>query len=118
MAANSPDVIIVGAGIIGLILGQALKKADIPFVILERDENASARIQGWALTLHWGLEYLKELLPVENLDAVKECQVDPNFAANDTGKFLFLNLEDGTTKFEIPVRERWRVNRDKLRRAL
>ncbi|OJJ08363.1 hypothetical protein ASPVEDRAFT_89588 [Aspergillus versicolor CBS 583.65] len=115
--ANDP-ILIVGAGIIGLTLGQALKKRNIPFKIYERDPSLASRSQGWAITLHWALQYLPALLPPETLSAIEDGQVDPEVAKNDTGNFLFLDLSTGDVKWRIPPNKRWRVNREKLRRAL
>lgn len=111
-------VLIVGAGIVGLTLGQALKLKNIPFEIYERDETPDARGQGWAITLHWALEYMRRMLPDETLARIQDVQVDPEVARKDNGNFLFINLETGEPKFKIPPNVRWRVNREKMRRAL
>ncbi|KAL2854606.1 hypothetical protein BJX68DRAFT_264506 [Aspergillus pseudodeflectus] len=111
-------VLIVGAGIVGLALGQALKRRNIPFEIYERDAHPDSRGQGWAITLHWALQYIQALLPEETLQRIQDAQVDPAVAQNDNGNFLFINLATGEPKFKIPPSVRWRVNRDKMRRAL
>lgn len=116
---NSDPVLIVGAGVVGLALGQALKKASIPFLIFERDATLTARGQGWAITLHWSLAFLDQLLDDDVLNRIQAAQVDPdNAAANDKGNFLFLDLTDCAVKFKIPPTRRWRVNREKTRQAL
>ncbi|KAJ5660706.1 uncharacterized protein N7484_000078 [Penicillium longicatenatum] len=111
-------VLIVGAGIVGLTLGQALKQKNIPFEIYERDETSDARGQGWAITLHWALEHMFKMLPAETLARIQEVQVDQEVAQNDNGNFLFINLETGEPRFRIPPSRRWRVNREKMRKAL
>ncbi|KAL4781218.1 hypothetical protein BJX76DRAFT_360080, partial [Aspergillus varians] len=111
-------VLIVGAGITGLVLGQALKQRNIPFKIYERDPSLTSRHQGWAITLHWALQYLPSLLPEETLTAIENVQVDREVAKHDTGNFLFIDLSTGDIKWRIPPNKRWRVNREKLRRAL
>ena len=50
--AKHPHVLIVGAGLAGLALAQALRKQGITFEIYERDANVHARFQGWAIALH------------------------------------------------------------------
>lgn len=90
----------------------------IPFQIFERDDSVSARGQGWAITLHWALSYLREMLEPEVLDKVDAVQVDPVIGKNDSGSFLFLNLATCEPKFRIPPSERRRVNREKLRAVL
>lgn len=111
-------VLIVGAGIVGLTLGQALKQKNIPFEIYERDESPEARGQGWAITLHWALKYMPEMLPEDTLARIRNIQVDPDVARKDSGNFLFINLQTGQPKFKIPPNTRWRVNREKMRGAL
>ncbi|CAG8082997.1 unnamed protein product [Penicillium salamii] len=111
-------VLIVGAGIVGLTLGQALKQKNIPFKIFERDATPESRGQGWAITLHWALEYMFKMLPEATLSRIQDVQVDPDVARHDNGNFLFINLETGEPKYKIPPNRRWRVNREKMRRAL
>ncbi|KAH6389363.1 hypothetical protein HBI60_189480 [Parastagonospora nodorum] len=45
-------VLLVGAGLDGLSLAQNLRKRGISFEIFERESEANARWQGWAITLH------------------------------------------------------------------
>lgn len=90
----------------------------MPFKILERDNSHEHRGQGWAITIHWALQYLKQMVPATVLAGIETCQVDPDVARNDTGSFLFLNLEDGSVKFRIPPSKRWRINRENMRLAL
>ena len=45
-------VLIVGAGVGGLCLAQSLRKQNISFEVFERDTNADARFQGWAIAMH------------------------------------------------------------------
>ncbi|PWY81542.1 FAD/NAD(P)-binding domain-containing protein [Aspergillus sclerotioniger CBS 115572] len=111
-------VLIVGAGIVGLTLGQALQKVNIPFRIYERDTSPDARGQGWAITLHWALEYIQQILPDDTLHTIQAVQVDPQVAQHDNGNFLFIDLATGEPKFKIPPSARWRVNREKMRAAL
>ncbi|PNY29230.1 Tetracycline resistance protein from transposon [Tolypocladium capitatum] len=118
MASSAKPVIIIGAGVVGLTLAHGLKKANIPFEIYERDAHIDARPHGWAITLHWVLPFLRQLLDEPTLAAVDDVQVDPEVGRNDKGNFLFLNLETLETKFRIPPNERRRVNREKLRKAL
>ena len=47
--SDTPCVLIIGAGISGLALGQVLRKHEIAFEIFERDDGS--RSQGWALGL-------------------------------------------------------------------
>lgn len=126
-------VLISGAGVVGLTLAHALRKvsqrvsphadgadrqAGIPFDVYERDAHVDARTHGWAITLHWALGFLRQMLDGETLAAIDAVQVDPDVGRHDTGNFLFLDLATLETKFRIPPNERRRVNRERLRKAL
>ena len=52
MSTEAPKVLIIGAGVGGLTLAQALRQKGVPFEIFERDAAADARPQGWGITLH------------------------------------------------------------------
>jgi 2-polyprenyl-6-methoxyphenol hydroxylase-like FAD-dependent oxidoreductase len=43
------NILIVGAGLSGLLLAQILRKADIAFEVFERDSGT--RAQGWSVAL-------------------------------------------------------------------
>ena len=94
------------------------RQQNIPFTILERDGSANIREQEWAITLHWALPLLKEMLPRELIAQIERCQVNFEDAENDTRDFKFINLEDCSEIFNTPSAERWRVARGKLRLAL
>lgn len=118
MSKDRKPVLIIGAGIVGLTLAHGLLKAGIPFLIFERDAHTSARGQGWAITLHWALPFLREMLSPDTLAGVESVQVDPEAGRRGLGKFVFLNLETLEPKFLIPPGDRRRVSREKMRRVL
>ena len=53
MMDSHPKVLIVGAGLGGLVLAQALRRYGISFEIFERDHDQLSRSQGWAILLQW-----------------------------------------------------------------
>lgn len=134
MEMSELPVIIVGAGVVGLVLAQALKKvssfippsrtvltsfkSDIPCMVFERDEHIDARGHGWGITIHWALEALQTCLPEEIYEQIKTIQVDPEQGRKDTGQFLFLNLANAEPVFQIPPSPRLRINREKFRKLL
>ncbi|KAI1455123.1 putative monooxygenase [Annulohypoxylon moriforme] len=60
---SKPRVLIVGAGIGGLVLAQCLRKQNIPFEIFDRDDDPVARSSGWAIGLHTLLDELASSIP-------------------------------------------------------
>ncbi|KAI0099250.1 FAD/NAD(P)-binding domain-containing protein [Nemania sp. FL0031] len=111
-------IIIVGAGIVGLTLAQALKKEGIPFQLFERDKSLDHRSAGWGITIHWALKALESCLPADLFARVDEVQVDPEQGRQDNGRFLFLDLETLKPRFVIPPNPRKRIIRSKFRRLL
>jgi 2-polyprenyl-6-methoxyphenol hydroxylase-like FAD-dependent oxidoreductase len=121
---NQKPILIIGAGISGLLLAQYLRKTGttVPVLVFERDADLATRGLGWGLTLHWSLPALRFLLPDDLLDRLPETYVDR--AAVEEGRpstFPFFDLSTGELKAKTPVAsvsQRIRVTRDRLRRLL
>ncbi|CAG7919155.1 unnamed protein product [Penicillium olsonii] len=112
-------ILIIGAGVSGLVLAQYLQSHDIPFKIFDRDSAVDARSGGWGLTLHWSLPALRELLPKHLVDRFPETFVNKEASARgDTGRFQFFDLKSGNALYDIPAAERIRVSRVRLRDLL
>ena len=112
-------VVIIGTGITGLILGQALKKHGISFSIFERDSSALAREGGWGLTIHWALDTLISLLPDHIVEKLPEAYVNPEAVRKgENGNFLFFDLRSGEARWKVPPNKRIRVSRERLRALL
>ncbi|KAK6433945.1 hypothetical protein LTR95_009873 [Oleoguttula sp. CCFEE 5521] len=112
-------VLIIGGGIAGLLLAQALKREGIAFTVFERDPDAYFRGKGWGLTLHWVLDTFLSLLPQHLIDRISETLVDPVAAARgENGRFPFFDLQTGETRWVVPPTKRLRMSREKLRRLL
>ncbi|KAG0165556.1 hypothetical protein DFQ28_008452 [Apophysomyces sp. BC1034] len=63
-------VLIIGGGMSGLSLAHALKQKSIPYRIFERDKNPHHRDQGWAMTLHFCLDFLKKAIDPTHYDTL------------------------------------------------
>lgn len=112
-------ILIIGAGITGLVLGQALKKHGSAFIIFERDPDVSARGRGWGLTIHWSLDTFISLLPQHLVDRLPETYVNPEASKQgENGNFLFFDLRSGETRWQVPPNKRIRVSRERLRALL
>ncbi|KAI4137221.1 MAG: hypothetical protein LQ341_005235, partial [Variospora aurantia] len=112
-------ILIIGAGITGLVLSQALKKHGIAFTIFERDPDVSARGRGWGLTIHWSLDTFISLLPQHLVDRLPETYVNPEASKQgENGNFLFFDLRSGETRWQVPPNKRIRVSRERLRALL
>lgn len=115
---TQPPILIIGGGIVGLTLAQSLQKSHIPYLLFERDISSSHPQHGWGLTIHWALQSFESCLPSQIFARLKDIQVDPQQALNDTGRFLFLDLATAEPKYVIPPSKRLRIHRRKLRELL
>lgn len=116
---SDAPVLIVGAGISGLVLAQYLQSHGVRFEIFDRDSALDARTGGWGLTLHWALPVLRALLPPHLVERFSETFVNKEASARgDVGSFQFFNLKSGEALYSVPAEERIRVNRGRLRELL
>jgi 2-polyprenyl-6-methoxyphenol hydroxylase-like FAD-dependent oxidoreductase len=115
-------IIIIGAGISGLLLAQELRRTGVPFRIFERDNDLYSRGAGWGLTLHWSLPALRELLPNDLINQLRDAYVDrAGVERGESSTFPFYDLSKGEFMGagpKLPERLRIRVTREKLRRLL
>ena len=119
MASTYTPILIVGAGISGLTLAQALLKEGIPFQIVEQDDSLLSRGAGWGLTIHWALPAFLDLLPQELQERLPETYVNKE-AVNkgEIGNFAFYDLNSGEVRWKVPPNKRIRVSRERLMKLL
>ncbi|KAJ5691667.1 hypothetical protein N7488_012402 [Penicillium malachiteum] len=116
---SDPPVLIIGAGISGLILAQYLQSEGVRFRIFDQDSALNARSGGWGLTLHWALPALRKLLPEHVISRFSDTFVNKDAASRgDMGRFQFFDLKSGKALYNVPAEERIRVNRGRLRELL
>jgi 2-polyprenyl-6-methoxyphenol hydroxylase-like FAD-dependent oxidoreductase len=112
-------VIIIGGGIIGLTLAQALRQRSIPYLIYERDANVDFRGPGWALSIHWAKAILEQLLPVSVFNELPNAFVNPEAVHNgEKGAFVHYNALTAEKLFRVPPSERLRLRRQSFRQVL
>ncbi|KAH6695280.1 FAD binding domain-containing protein [Plectosphaerella plurivora] len=115
-------VLIIGAGISGLLLAQHLRAQGIPFRLFDRDGDFTTRGVGWGLTLHWSLPALRELLPESLVSRIPTTYVDRR--AVEAGEATLFPLHDLATGELVAATPRAteatriRVTREKLRHLL
>ncbi|KAJ4138450.1 hypothetical protein NW768_002284 [Fusarium equiseti] len=119
--ANQP-VLIIGAGISGLLLAQNLTRHGIPIRVFERDADLETRGVGWGLTLNWSLPALQDLLPEHIFNRLPEAYVDREAVKQGlSSTFPFFDLSTGELKAstpKAPEASRVRVTRQGLRGLL
>ncbi|WPH01309.1 Hypothetical protein R9X50_00414800 [Acrodontium crateriforme] len=110
-----PHVLIIGAGITGLILAQALKKEGIRFTIFERDASLNVRSNEWTMAIHWSLERLATLLPAEVYRHMEEASCNPAVPIDTGGRYPIIHAETGRLLAGVPYKRGLRVPRSKMR---
>ncbi len=118
---GTKPVLIIGAGVSGLLLAQYLRKSGVAFRIFERDDDLTTRGVGWGLTLHWSLPALRSLVPDELVGRLPEAYVDrAAVARGEAATFPFFDLSTGELKASsrVPESHRIRVTRERLRELL
>ena len=119
MTHAKPEVIIVGGGIGGLCLAQALKKADVPCRVYERDESPDSRLQGYRLNVEpFGAHALRDCLPGPLWELLVQASGDPGPGMGVfTQRMRPLMYEPGTDQPD-PVDRAHAVSRATLRQLL
>lgn len=104
--AMTEPIIIVGAGIAGLALGQALRKHDIAFRIYERDQDSHSRSQGYRVRISDdGIEALEASLQPNHFDRLcHTCAGVPE--ASNVPSALFDAVSPGEAKPVFPPGQR------------
>ncbi|KAK5656802.1 hypothetical protein OQA88_4350 [Cercophora sp. LCS_1] len=113
-------VLIVGAGLTGLLLAQGLRKlnatlesqgrpAKYTFSIYERDQSTFYRGGGFSLTIHWALQQLYDILPEYLSARIFECVGNPAAIENgQMGSFTYLDLRTGQPAFQTSLPPGWK----------
>ncbi|KAK3685265.1 hypothetical protein B0T22DRAFT_517258 [Podospora appendiculata] len=94
-AAQKIHVLIIGSGIAGLTLAQALRRYGISYTVFDRDESAIIRPQGWGISLHSTLITLENHVPPDVYDAICQAQVNPEAGRDEVRGVPYVNLDTG-----------------------
>ena len=112
-------ILIIGAGLAGLSLGQGLKQAGIPFRIFERDGAASFRAQGYRIRIDQrGAEGLRRLLPAELYQAFESTSSDVIHGGQQLDAATGKQFENVQSRMPPKQGQAWNVDRTVIRNVL
>lgn len=115
-----PHVLIIGAGIVGLLIAHGLQKAGIRYTIFEAEAQGQLRTKEWTIGIHWSLPMLTALLPPDiaaRMDA--DGSVDPSLdwtTPPANGPCIYDGVNGKLLKDITPESRNVRVSRQRLRR--
>ncbi|KAI9701416.1 MAG: hypothetical protein M1820_006507 [Bogoriella megaspora] len=116
MTEQKRHVLIIGAGITGLLIAQGLKKEGISFSVYESEPSASHyRPREWGMSVQWALPLLQDCLPLHLYDCLSEAAVDPFHEPADPGILPTLNGATGEFIKNVPLVRMYRMSRRRFR---
>ena len=113
---DNDDVLIVGAGVAGLVLGQGLKRRGIPFRIFERSESTTSKRQGIRFGLNDdALDAIEETVPLEIWELFAQTRAKtnpPGFPSYDALTSEIISFVPGfSTGVSVKEQRRWPADR-------
>ncbi|KAK7427463.1 hypothetical protein QQZ08_006069 [Neonectria magnoliae] len=115
MSPKDLHVIIIGAGITGLIVGQGLKKLGIRYSIFEKEVCLNYRSNEWTMAIHWSLDRLEKILPPEVFGKLPLISCNPAVPIEAGGLYPIIQAETGSLLTGVPYNKGLRVSRSKMR---
>ncbi|CAI6237373.1 unnamed protein product [Periconia digitata] len=112
---SETHVLIIGAGITGLVLAQALKQSGIRCSIFEKDSSLNVRSNEWTMAIHWSLERLETLLPPGVYANMEKASCNPAVPIDAGGNYPIIHGETGNILAGVPYKRGLRVPRSKMR---
>lgn len=111
------NVLIIGGGITGLLIGQGLKKNGISCTVFEKATQERSR--EWAVTLHWSMQLVLSLLPPHLAARLNEAHTNPwEVVPADREEIVCINGASGQNIWSIPFPGAREVNVKKMRKLL
>ncbi|KAK3369272.1 putative monooxygenase [Lasiosphaeria ovina] len=114
MDSKDIHVIVIGAGITGLLTCQALKKAGIRYTIFEKEQSLNVRSNEWTMAIHWSLPLLKEIVPADVFAKMDAIACNPVLGIH-SGLYPIIKGETGELIMGVPYENGLRVPRSKMR---
>ncbi|RSL78963.1 hypothetical protein CEP51_007757 [Fusarium floridanum] len=108
-------VIIIGAGITGLIVAQGLKKLGIRYSIFEKEVCLNYRSNEWTMAIHWSLDRLENILSPEVFSQIPLISCNPAVPIEAGGLYPIIQAETGNLLTGVPYEKGLRVSRSRMR---
>ncbi|KAJ6790325.1 hypothetical protein PWT90_06402 [Aphanocladium album] len=116
---DKPVVIIIGAGLTGLLAAQGLKQNGFRAIVFEREEAIDARPREWTMLVHWAMPIFQRLVPKDILKDLNGALCNPYLHFNaETESLPCYNGITGNLLFSSPTPGARRVSRRRLRALL
>ncbi|KAL9095651.1 MAG: hypothetical protein Q9165_002083 [Trypethelium subeluteriae] len=104
MGEPNQHVLVIGAGITGLLIAQGLKKAGIRCTIFEAEPSAAHyRSREWGMSIQWALPLLQDCLSDDTYHRIHTAAVDPFYDPSDPGILPTFNGATGEHMKDIPL---------------
>ncbi|KAI8689789.1 FAD-binding-3 domain-containing protein [Fusarium sp. Ph1] len=108
-------VIIIGAGITGLIVAQGLKRLGIRYSIFEKEVCLNYRSNEWTMAIHWALDRLENIVPPEVFSQIPLISCNPAVPVEAGGLYPIIQAETGNLLTGVPYEKGLRVSRSRMR---
>ncbi|OAA67795.1 Aromatic-ring hydroxylase-like protein [Akanthomyces lecanii RCEF 1005] len=122
MTASNRDrsvVLIIGAGLTGLLAAQGLKQNGFQAIVVEKEEAIDARPREWTMLVHWAMPIFQRLVPKDILRNLNDALCNPNLQFDaETETLPCYNGVTGELLFSSPTPGARRVSRKRLRALL
>ncbi|KAH7327348.1 hypothetical protein BKA65DRAFT_66354 [Rhexocercosporidium sp. MPI-PUGE-AT-0058] len=109
-------VIIIGAGITGVLIAQGLKAADIKYTIFDEESAPDIRKREWTLNLHSASSDLRKLLTPDLYLRLREAYTDPNHIWKDLEYTPWYNSMTGEIIHRVPRTDTINISRRRMRK--
>ncbi|KAL1988839.1 hypothetical protein VTN96DRAFT_7723 [Rasamsonia emersonii] len=113
--AKDLHILIIGAGITGLVLAQALKKNGIRYTIFEKEVKLNYRSNEWTMAIHWALDRLERLFPADVFAKLADVSCNPAIPIDAGGNYPIIHGETGDLLAGVPYAKGLRVPRSRMR---
>ncbi|PVH70761.1 FAD/NAD(P)-binding domain-containing protein [Cadophora sp. DSE1049] len=109
-------VLIIGAGITGLLVAQGLKTVGIKYSIFDEEASPEIRKREWTLNLHSASSDLKKLLTPGLYSRLREAYTDPNHIWKELEYTPWYNSKTGEVIHRVPRTDTINISRRRMRK--